>query len=185
MARKNPSYNRALTHGSGTGSRSLVEQFYAGLDKAFPGNNPIPIPPPSQVHPKHNATAQMFIFVDYAARMFAPITLREVGLHQLADDLANLPEITDKKSAEGANYVLDNARDTLGRFVDASPKPFDGGRRFRAAVNGMQGASMAAFSAYDNDQRFFGEHVVSAVLGARVQDNDATWAAVNEMLQAL
>jgi len=188
MARKNATFTLDKTYGSGHGDRSLIHYFYARLNGRYPDDTPIPIPPESQIHPQHDTETQTFIFADFAIRKIAPIALRAVGLTQLAAALEQLDPITNKKTAAVAS---DRARAVAAVAAKA--------QRDLRLPHGAFGAADAAFvGAYyvanptdvaARAHRAFADAVVgaaaSAVANAAELDPDATWAAVNEMLQAL
>ena len=70
--RKNATFTIDQTYGSGHGDRKLVRIFYNELDKLYPDDTPIPIPPEWNVRPARDLVTQARIFADYAVTPFAP-----------------------------------------------------------------------------------------------------------------
>ena len=171
--RKNASFTLHQTYGSGHGDRTLTQAFYAMLNKLYPGSTPVPIPPESQVHPKHDVETQTFIFVDFAVRKIAPIALRAARLKVEGAKLEKLKQITNKETADAAANAAAYAYEDVAAFADAGVH--------NAAYDAAADAVSHAADAVD-DAAVAAAH---ATHYAAKLNPDATWAAVNEMLQAL
>ncbi len=198
MARRNnATFTLDQTYGFGYGDRSLIQAFYRALNDLCPGDMPIPIPPESQVHPQHDAETQAFIFADYAVRGIAQIALhalRVAGVERYVATLEQLDPITDKVSAKAA---ADAARVASYRLIDAAAELNPGADpgAYRAAkaanANAANAALLAAEAADAPDAlktrktRFGASFAAHAAVEAAELNPDATWAAVNAMLQAL
>jgi hypothetical protein len=168
--RKNASFTGSPLYG---GPRELVDEFYSSVNREIPGSTPVPIPPPESVHLKHDLNAQAFIFADYAVRKIAPIV---VGV------LRELPEIVDEDTASRGAY---NAKAVIGQFAPAPAYVT------RVVTSAVRTATYAA-DAVDDDKaaartaaRSAARNAAKTACEAAKIDPDATWAAVNEMLQAL
>ena len=155
--RKNASFTGSPL--AGRGPRALIKEFYSRIDHEIPGNEPVPIPPPDSVLPKHDARTQVFIFADYAVRKFAPIMLDARGGKNDSTNAAKLralPKIVDQETALHASTA-------------ASP----------AAV------ATVAYAAGLYEVAATAAHAAEVAHDASRFNPDATWAAVNEMLAAL
>ncbi len=183
--RKNASFTLDQTYGSGHGDRSLIQRFYATLNKLYPGDTPVPIPPESQVHPKHDAETQKYIFADYAVRKIVPIALRAVVLEAQAAKLERLKPITDEKTAD----VAASAAHTAAHTAELRRAAVIGGGGDDDYARDTIDAAYHAMSTAGSTN--LGNAKVAAHRAATTADcvaklnPDATWAAVNEMLQAL
>ena len=211
LGRDNATFTLDQTYGSGHGDRSLIQAFYYFLDEFFPGDTPIPIPPESHVHPKHDAKKQAFIFADFLVRKIAPITLRVAGLKVQGAKLERLKQITDEKTARAAGsaagriqdnvrvqpeWVLAAADDVVHDLFDDSARPvvltaeraaYDAAAAaFAAAHVAVQPEGVLAPADYARaTANTIALKVADAAYYAAKVNPDATWAAVNEMLQAL
>jgi hypothetical protein len=114
--RKNASFTGLSGHGSG--SRKLVDAFYALIDAEIPGSTPVPIPPPESVHPKHDEETQIFIFADYAVRKFAPIALAAAHSAAVAETFAR----SEQSYYHRATFVARNAADAAVRAAKLNPE---------------------------------------------------------------
>jgi hypothetical protein len=131
-ARRNASFTGLSGHGSG--SRKLVDAFYALIDAAIPGSTPVPIPPLKSVHPNHDEETQIFIFADYAVRKFAPIALAaarsratfvarnaaDAAAHSAAS--AETYARTEQAEYHRADLVARNAADAAVRAAKLNPE---------------------------------------------------------------
>ena len=190
--RDNASFTLDQTYGSGHGDRTLIQAFYQVLNERFRGNTPVPIPPESQVHPKHDAETQTFIFVDFAVRKIAPIALRylrsDAVLKAQAKALEQLKPLIDLKSAESTDVksTLDNAYDAATDFDNQDEYDSYYGIYYTVyeACEAHRDGTRADYTA---DDRAFGaaEGAARAVSHIAEWEPDETWAVVNEMLQAL
>jgi hypothetical protein len=171
--RKNASFTGSPLSGHGSDTRELVEAFYRVINYKIPGSTPVPIPPPASVHPKHGEEKQAYIFADYAVRKFFPIALDAADLKAEASKLRKLKKIVNQATAETAGDVVSH----------------------RAIANANYGAANAAYSAaraaaYDAAAPTEPGYRAAAAAGygaaaAAELNPEATWAAVNEMLNAL
>ena len=181
MARRNnASFTGTPLSGDGYGPLNLVEAFYDRINRDIPGDEPVPIPPPESVNPKHNKDSQLFIFVDYAVHAFAPIALDAAGLHSLAAQLRTLTKIVDLKSQRAAartsREVYDAARHESYTDTFGSDEVFFASEAVNAAAICAEGGGDFAASA---------RGAASAAYLAAKLNPEATWEAVNEMLAAL
>ena len=199
MARRK---NATFTLDRRTGDRTLIQAFYAELNRLYPGATPIPIPPESHVNPKHDVKTQKYIFADLAVLKIAPIALRVAGLEDLAAKFKKLDPITDEKTAYKAyTFVRDDVVRTTANKADsaryfAHKAEGDAYRAARAAREAAYGAHYAVQNAADAAKAEAGyafdanaaDAVTSAARAAyqAAESNpEATWEAVHEMLQAL
>ena len=188
--RKNATFTFDLTYGSGHGDRSLVQAFYRKLNELYPGATPIPIPPESQIHPKHDAETQTYIFADFAVRKIVPIGFRALGLTTHAAKLEKLDQIISRESAATASTAASATDDTLRRDPASSAEAAYLARATARAVARADAACdadhTAAWRAAGLDARAYAVYEVAYVANVAAKlDHGATWEAVNEMLQAL
>jgi hypothetical protein len=162
--RKNASYTGKPLHSGGT--RALVDAFYNNIGRYFPGNEPVPIPPPESVRPMHDAQTQALIFADYAVRKFAPILFEAAGNKTEATKLRKLPKIVDVATATKAIEA-----DVDHNLADD-------------AITYAIGYSHGGFVRSPDPQRAAHAAAGVAIEAARFNPDDA-WAAVTEMLAAL
>ncbi len=174
MRRKNARFTGTQSGLSrGVGPRELAAQFYAQINRAFPGNTPVPIPQFEAVQPKHDLNTQAFVFADYAVRKFAPIALEAVELATEASELRRLPKIVDADTANDAYYAATSARDDTVHAWE-----------YAAVDAAAQAASILADYPYRDSTEAANLAAESAHYAALFND-DETWAAVNEMLNEL
>lgn len=178
MARKR---KNAIFTLDGDGDPTLIRFFYRKLDELYPGTTRIPIPPESHIHPKHYTETQNFIFVDFAVRKIAPIALRAARLEALAADLERLNPLIDLKSATSiaVQRTLEHSRDA------ASNAPFIVPYFALEAVCSAQREGTSNDNILDDRAMYAADFVADAAYHAASLNPTATWAAVNEMLQAL
>jgi hypothetical protein len=179
--RKNASFTGSPLAGRGT--RELVEAFYRVINYKIPGSTPVPIPPPASVHPKHGEEKQAYIFADYAFRKFFPIALDAAGLKAEASKLRKLKKIVNQATTETAGDVVNHhaIRNTNYNTANAA-------RAARAAYDAAYDAASAAAydAAYDAAYRAAAAAAAGYGAAAAAELNpEATWAAVNEMLNEL
>jgi hypothetical protein len=180
--RKNADFTGSALHSGGT----LVDAFYKNIKKEIPGKTPVPIPPPASVHSKHDAQTQAFIFADYAVRKLVPISLEAAGLKTEASKLRKLPKIVDKATAHAADVAVYRA----GAYADDAAAAVGGGMGVGAYAAAAAATHAADKSKYATDRA--GDYAAAAGLTgyiaaryAAALNPEATWEAVNEMLQAL
>ena len=192
MARKNATF----TGKPHTRVSTPLVVFYGALDKRYPGNTEIPIPPLETVHTKHGPVDQALIFADFIVRKIAPIALEKLHLDSYAMTLAGCERITDLNSAEAAielveAHAVDIEVQPDGRL---SPTAYDRASRVATyTLNTVKKAKSAVAQARKGPPRGDVEQLaIEAVLNAErcisVADElypDATWAVVNAMLEAL
>ena len=174
--RDNATFTLDQTYGSGHGDRRLVRAFYEVLNEQFPGNTPVPIPPESHVHPQHGLS-QALIFADYAVRKIAPIALRAQGFAEHAYKLATCQRVDDDESAYAAAQVDYDAH-------DANPE------HAITYISEIANAAAQYYDAHDATESYLSarnvcQEVGQLVANAAKLNPEATWDAVNEMLQAL
>jgi hypothetical protein len=168
--RKNASFTGSVRSPSDTTRGDPLATFYRLIDIRIPGRTPVPIPPNYDVHPRHDAETQAFIFADYAVRKFAPIFLDARGGEDdstSAAKLRKLPKIVNRDTAKAA-ASSDVARRILGAGGVA-----DEGDAFAAARAATYDFNMAASFA------------AATACHAAELNPDATWEAVNEMIVEL
>lgn len=194
MARKNASF----TGKPHTRVSTPLVVFYDALNKRYPGNTPIPIPPLETVHTKHGPADQALIFADFIVRKIAPKALEKLPLDSYAMKLTDCEPITDLNSAEAAIELVEAGADDIdfeaqpgGRL---GPDGYDRASRVATCtLNTVLKAKSAAAQARKAPPRGNVEQLAfEAVLNAErcisiaaEYDFDGTWNAVNEMLQAL
>lgn len=102
----------AHAHGD---NRGFVEKFYAELERLYPGDMEVPLPPLANIHPKHSMLEQARIAIDYAAESFFVTAMRA------ALDPNYKSEINVRKmSSDELDYFFDNA-DTKLTALAGSP----------------------------------------------------------------
>jgi hypothetical protein len=195
--RNNASFTGSPLSGHGSGSRTLVEAFYAVINEEIPGSTPVPIPHPESVHPKHDEETQIFIFADYVVRKIAPIALDAAGLKTYATELRDLPEIVDGATAahaeRAAAYAAEHADIAAGDaayFGDATVarRRLDADRAVSDAAHGavIVAIRVAAHAFHHNYTVIpIASPAARSACAAAKLNPDETWAAVTEMLAAL
>ena len=101
----------AHAHGD---NRGFVEKFYAELERLYPGDMEVPLPPLANIHPKHSMLEQARIAIDYAAESFFVTAMRA------ALDPNYKSEINARKmSSDELDYFFDNADTKLTTLADS------------------------------------------------------------------
>lgn len=57
-------------------NRGFIEKFYAELERMYPGNMEVPLPPLANIHPQHSIQEQARIAIDYSAESFFVTAMR-------------------------------------------------------------------------------------------------------------
>lgn len=57
-------------------NRGFIERFYAELERMYPGDMEVPLPPLANIHPQHSIQEQARIAIDYAAESFFVTAMR-------------------------------------------------------------------------------------------------------------
>ena len=187
--RKNAMYTASAP--SSGGSEDVIDAFYVELDKQFPGDMAIPIPPRAQLRGRQSAMTQAYILADHTMRVIVPIALKCVGDSEGAAKLSKLTPVTNVRTAKtAANTAKSVALAILTTFV-TDPK------NANASIS-----AMAAFAAVDSLSRTvegpkpalefvfatsLGTNVARSVSYASKTDGctDEVWEAVGNMLAEL
>ena len=181
--------------------RFALVKFYQVIDKLIPGNTPVPVSPPLQVHPRLDLQQQAFVFADYAVRVFTPVSLEAAGFVMEADNLRALPRIDSADSAHAAHEVLHaSAAETetdyaaIGQqlykahFHPSSPR-VDLLDRNQKAAKAAYTVALAAVRSLDaaatGDANHAAQYAANIAVRAAALNPDTIWPAVNEMLNAL
>ena len=175
--RKNAAYTGTPHHHDLT----PLDFFYRELDKLYPGDTPIPIPPLSSVRPKNPFDRQAFILTDFIARKIAPAALRAVGFVETPKKLEQCAQITDERTAKLALNVL---YDIQGLTARAEVPNVHYARTVIGNVSTIVANAVASARDADYALAYFAKAAKTASIAAELAP-DATWAAVNEMLQAM
>jgi hypothetical protein len=166
-------------------NRRLVDKFYKALNRAFPGDAIIYIPPPTAIRPKLSEEQQALVFADYAVRKITPIALdaagldpdfgialNAAGLKAKATKLRKLAKIVDYDTADAVVDIADNIfRSTMDTDYNASEVALAASAAARAICHAdADGAAYHAARAADYAARL---------------NPEAVWDAVTDMLYAL
>jgi hypothetical protein len=164
------------------GNRGFVDTFYETLNKIYPGNAIIHIPPPKAIRPKLSEQQQIFVFADYAIRRIAPIAMDAAGLNAEAAKLRKLPEIVDMDTAKAVNRAA-----TKYTFAyDPYDPAYDVGYpAVESAVKGVGAAANQLLQRRRHPGRDIYLYVANTAAEAAKLNPEATWDAVTDMLRAL
>lgn len=165
------------------GDRTLLAAFYRRLNDLFADDDEIPIPLPRNVKPQFDREKQSFLFADCAIRTLFPIGLAHFGLLDMAATLRDLPKIADRATLRQALRTLfDTAtryenREALELVADSSDLGF-----FVRELVDLDVDDTVAYMMYA-DQTEFAEYTASIATFTANIAPDATWTAVNILLE--
>lgn len=169
--------NSARANALPSDGKEMFAKFWLALDKAFPGDFEIPIPPYYKMGtPACSKLRQGYVFADYVMRYITPAILQPAGWHTEAARLARMPEVYTPSSAI-AGYAV------MADIHPSAPSVTFGTRVFKAlmaAINKPERADTLVLDVPTN-----AAHVVSAGIQNKYTTKFVIWERTNAMLSAV